>query len=92
MVPSLQTEDPDMTDLPEAKTRPTKSELLTRLLSRKAGADLAALRDATGWQPHSVRGALSGLRKAGYAIDRQDAKSAEGGPVYRITSQPTRSA
>jgi Protein of unknown function (DUF3489) len=88
----LQTEDPDMTDAPDAKPRPSKSELMTRLLSRKAGADLATLRDATGWQPHSVRAALSGLRKAGYAIDRQDAKSPEGGPVYRITAQPTRSA
>jgi Protein of unknown function (DUF3489) len=92
MVPSLQTEDPYMTDAPDAKPRPSKSELVTRLLSRKAGADLATLRDATGWQPHSVRAALSGLRKAGYAIDRQDAKSPEGGPVYRITAQPTRSA
>lgn len=81
-----------MTDAPEAKARSTKSELVTRLLSRKAGANLATLRDATGWQPHSVRAALSGLRRAGYAIDRQDAKSAEGGPVYRITAQPTRSA
>ncbi|HMS96020.1 MAG TPA: DUF3489 domain-containing protein [Tabrizicola sp.] len=81
-----------MTDAPDAKPRPSKSELMTRLLSRKAGADLATLRDATGWQPHSVRAALSGLRKAGYAIDRQDAKSPEGGPVYRITAQPMRSA
>ena len=80
-----------MTDAPEAKARPTKSELVTRLLSRKAGADLATLRDATGWQPHSVRAALSGLRKAGYAIDRQAAKSGDGGPVYRITAQPKRS-
>lgn len=81
-----------MTDAPEAKLRPTKSELVTRLLSRKAGADLATLGNATGWQPHSVRAALSGLRKAGYAIDRQAAKSKDGGPVYRITAQPTRSA
>lgn len=80
-----------MTDAPEAKTRPTKSELVTRLLSRKAGADIATLRNATGWQPHSVRAALSGLRKAGYAIDRQGAKSGDGGPVYRITAQPKRS-
>lgn len=80
-----------MIDAPEAKARTTKSELLTRLLLRKAGADIATLRNATGWQPHSVRAALSGLRKAGYAIDRQGAKSGDGGPVYRITAQPKRS-
>ena len=50
--------------------RETKTAILRKLLSRKAGADLAALQSATGWQPHSVRAALSGLRKAGYSIDR----------------------
>ena len=65
-----------------------KAEIVKRLLRRKAGADLAALRDATGWQPHSVRAALSTLRKTGYAIDRAPAKAGDGGPVYRITAEP----
>ncbi len=77
-----------MSDTTDAKAQPTKSDLVTRLLSRKAGADLAALREATGWQPHSVRAALSGLRKAGYAIERQPAKTETGGAVYRITARP----
>ena len=41
--------------------RETKTAILRRLLSRKTGANLAALQSATGWQPHSVRAALSGL-------------------------------
>ncbi len=61
--------------MPKSKTTPpreTKTAILRRLLARKAGADLAALQSVTGWQPHSVRAALSGLRKAGYIIDRTD--------------------
>lgn len=68
--------------------RETKTAILCKLLSRKAGADLAALQSATGWQPHSVRAALSGLRKAGYTIVRADAAKPRGGAVYRIASGP----
>jgi len=68
--------------------RETKAAILRKLLSRKTGADLDALRSATGWQPHSVRAALSGLRKAGYNIDRANPAKPGGSTVYRITSGP----
>ena len=68
--------------------RVTKTAILRKLVSRKAGADLAALQTATGWQPHSVRAALSGLRKAGYGIDRAEPAKPGTGAVYRITSGP----
>jgi hypothetical protein len=68
--------------------RETKTALVRRLLSRKSGANLAALQSATGWQPHSVRAAMSGLRKAGYIIDRSEPAKSGGGTVYRITSGP----
>ncbi|WP_300550496.1 DUF3489 domain-containing protein [Roseovarius sp.] len=71
-----------------ALPRETKTATLRKLLSRKAGADLAALQSATGWQPHSVRAALSGLRKAGYGIDRTDPAKPGARAVYRITSGP----
>jgi len=71
-----------------APPRETKTAILRKLLSRKSGADLAALQSATGWQPHSVRAAMSGLRKAGYTIDRADPAKPGGGTVYRITSGP----
>lgn len=66
----------------------TKTALVRKLLSRKAGADLPALETATGWQPHSVRAALSGLRKAGYTIDRLPPKTNGGPAIYRITGSP----
>ena len=77
--------------MPKPKTIPpreTKAAILRKLLSRKAGADLAALQSAMGWQPHSVRAALSELRKAGYTIDRTEAAKSGGTAIYRITGGP----
>jgi hypothetical protein len=66
----------------------SKTALIQKLLSRKNGADVIALQSATGWQPHSVRSALSGLRKAGYTIERSEPTKLHGTPTYRITSSP----
>ena len=66
----------------------TKSGTLVRLLSRKSGADLISLQEATGWQPHSVRAALSTLRKEGYQIDRLKPKTNGASAPYRITATP----
>jgi DNA-binding transcriptional regulator PaaX len=68
--------------------RETKTAILRKLLSRKSGADLVALQSATGWQPHSVRAALSGLRKAGYIIDRTEPTKPGASVVYRLGLGP----
>ena len=77
--------------MPKSRTTPpreTKTAILRKLLGRKNGADIGTLQSATGWQPHSVRAGLSGLRKAGYTIDRTDAAKPGGTATYRITSGP----
>ena len=55
-----------------APTRPprkTKLDLLVARLKKPTGATLADLAKATGWQPHSVRGAMAGaLRKKGMVV------------------------
>jgi DNA-binding IclR family transcriptional regulator len=71
-----------------SKTKQTKTEKVRRMLARPKGASLAAICKATGWQPHSARALLSGLRKAGYTIDRQAGETAGAGPIYRITAEP----
>lgn len=60
---------------------PSKRSLLIERLSRPEGAGIDELTKALGWLPHTVRAALTGLRRKGYAINRT--KPAEGGSVYR---------
>ena len=79
-----------MTDIvrtaPEAASaakRITKREQLIKALRRKAGADIAGLSKTFGWQPHSTRAALTGLRKAGFLIEKTAAEGKRKA-VYRI--------
>ena len=44
------------------------------MLSRPQGASIADLTSATGWQAHSVRGAMAGaLKKKGHTITSEKA-------------------
>ena len=70
--------------------KPTKKSILLKLVSRPGGAGIETLQKATGWQPHSIRAALTGLRKDGHKIERtKGAKggAAKGGAVYRIMTE-----
>ena len=54
---------------PAGKTGPSKLAQIVDLLSRAEGASLAELVAATGWQAHSVRGALAGaLKRKGHDV------------------------
>lgn len=59
----------------------TRSTELRKRLKRKSGATVAELQEAFGWQPHSVRAAISGLRKAGDTVERI---STPRGSAYRL--------
>jgi predicted ArsR family transcriptional regulator len=63
----------------------TKTETIQKLLARKGGASIAQLQAATDWQPHSVRAALSGLRKKGATVAR--ATNARGVTIYRLSNE-----
>jgi len=65
-----------------AAHRPTKSATLVALLQRAEGADLAELMAATGWLAHSVRAALSGLRKQNRELSRH--KDVSGASRYHL--------
>ncbi len=66
----------------------TKRAELIRLLQRKSGADLKAITRQLDWQPHSVRAAISGLRKTGYTVERTDPAGPGGYTRYRLTGAP----
>ena len=75
------------------KTKPpeTKKAKLIALLKAKGGKDVAELSKILGWQQHTTRAALTGLRKAGYAIEREVPEGG-GAACYRIASQPNAAA
>ncbi len=67
---------------PEPVNRPGgKLGLILDRLADQTGATLAELVDATGWQKHSVHGALSRLRTRGFALRLE---ATEGRKAYRL--------
>jgi hypothetical protein len=75
---------------PKATTSPstirpgTKQALLIDLLRRRKGATIAEIGEATGWQPHSVRGAISGTLKKKLGLTVTSEEVGRRGRVYRI--------
>lgn len=65
----------------------TKKDQLIKLLGANSGADIKSISEKLGWQQHTTRAAMSGLRKAGYEVAGE--KPAKGGlSKYRILSGP----
>ena len=67
-----------------AKARQTKTDKVRKMLTRPQGASLEMICAATGWQPHSARAALAGLRKTGHAIERTGPDGKHNTSIYRI--------
>lgn len=64
-----------------------KLATLTNLHRREQGATLAELTAATGWQAHSMRGAMSGALKKKQGLEIASVK-ADGVRTYRIAPRP----
>jgi hypothetical protein len=47
----------------------TKQEAVFALLRRDEGTTIAEIIEATGWQPHTVRGFLAGLKRKGVTVE-----------------------
>ena len=63
----------------------TKQAILIELLKRPKGATIAEMAAKTGWQAHSVRGAISGSlkKKLGLRVTSETVEAR--GRVYRIS-------
>lgn len=62
----------------------SKLGTLIALLRRKEGATIEHMMKATGWQAHSVRGALSGALKKKRGLAVASAVNRDGVRVYRV--------
>ena len=76
---------PNAEDAPISTPRlPSKLDRLVAILLHEDGADMPAMIEATGWQAHSIRGALAGaLKKRGHAVSSEKAGERR---VWRITA------
>ncbi len=63
--------------------KPTKTARLEAMLRRPKGATQRQLQKGLGWQPHTVRAAISRLRKAGAVVTLDRSVRT---PTYRIDS------
>ena len=83
-VQSLDTTD-DLQLLEGIPVRPgTKLAALVMVLRRPQGATSLQLMLATGWQPHTVRGAISGMLRKKLGLNVVLAHNESGERVYRV--------
>jgi hypothetical protein len=67
--------------------RGSKTAKILELLKRSGGATLKEIMKATGWQPHSVRGFLSGTVRKKLRIRVKSFKREDAERVYRVSSK-----
>lgn len=71
------------------KPSTSKSNLVLRALGRKAGASMEELCKLTDWQPHSVRGFLSGTARKKLGLEVARRKDGKGVSRYFILKPGT---
>jgi Protein of unknown function (DUF3489) len=67
--------------------RGSKTAKMLDLLKRPGGASLKQLMKMTGWQPHSVRGFLSGTLGKKMGTPVESFKNSDGDRAYRMSSK-----
>ena len=73
---------------PKAEVAPkiSKQNVVLALLRRQQGASIVEIIEATGWQPHSVRGFFAGALKKRLKIDVVSDKGADGVRRYHVAA------
>jgi hypothetical protein len=69
---------------PEGTRQGSKTEKILDLLKRSGGATLAEIMKATDWQPHSVRGFISGTLGKKKGLKVESVKGEDGERTYSI--------
>ncbi len=62
----------------------TKQAQIIAMLNRPEGATISQIVEATGWQPHTVRGTFAGAFKKKLGLTLSSSKDEHGQRVYRI--------
>lgn len=84
---SAQPTTPVTTQAARTTREGTKQAVLIDLLKRPEGATLSQMTEATGWQVHTVRGAMAGALKKKLGLEISSEKRPGADRVYRIATQ-----
>ena len=76
----------DAAPKPRTPREGTKQATLIAMLRAPDGATIAEIMDATGWQPHTVRAAMSGALRKKLGLEVTSEKFEDRGRVYKITA------
>lgn len=80
---------PEPSTVPVRRRTGTKQDTLIAMLQTEGGATIDEIVTATGWQPHSVRGAISGVLKKRLGLDVTSEKVEGRGRVYSLRPEHT---
>lgn len=78
------------TDIPAMapnKAKISKRDVMLKLLRSNKGATVPQMQKATGWQPHSVRGFLSGTVKKGLGLTVKSEVGSDDERRYSVTAR-----
>ena len=70
-----------------ASSKNSKHDMILKLLRSKSGATIVAMQKATGWQPHSIRGFMSGTVKKKLGLTITSSVNSSGQRNYIIARQ-----
>lgn len=81
-----QTPQAEMPTAPVQRRKGTKQETLIEMLRAEGGATIDEIVEATGWQAHTVRGAMSGALKKKLGLTITSEKIEGRGRVYKLNN------
>ena len=84
--PSVSTKPKKAASKTSSPRSETKHDQILNLLRRKGGASIAEMQKVSGWQPHSVRGFLSGTVKTRLGLKLSSTMSKSGERRYTIVA------
>ncbi|MGL4239172.1 DUF3489 domain-containing protein [Tabrizicola sp.] len=94
--PTTKSDSADSTSLLPAAAPSTvvarKKARLIDMLCQPDGSTISAISTALGWQAHTTRAAITGLRKAGHAVETVKPSDGSIGLIYRVAPKPDEQA
>ena len=73
-----------MTPMAASARAASKKSQMIDMLSGVGGSTISEISSALGWQPHTTRAAITGLRKSGYKVKTAKQVGGRSSLMYRI--------